>query len=625
MIFFGISILAGVFTVLAPCILPLLPVVIGASEAGERRISRRALVVIGSLSVSVIVFTLLLKASTLLIDIPHIFWSWFSGAILILVGIAIVFPSFWARIPFVNKLSLVSNKAVGTGYQKKSHAGDIAIGAALGPVFTTCSPTYLFIIATVLPATLAEGLVYLFGFVLGLAASLLLIAYFGQQLINKVAAHMHTAGRLKQIFGVLIILVGILILTGYDKKIETLILDSGYGATIQLENTLIEGFAPSMNMSQESMMNGSYETIVLDRVVKNRTDGPRGWYVLIGALVIGVLGGVVSGVLVHYRNHHEEATRIVTPDSYVRAETDTQFAYSVTKGGFGQLLHTRTIVDTEAQGIVRPNRDTLYSSGVFDLDAGVVTVVLPESKGRYISLQVISEDHDTVRVFTESGRYELSREMVGTRYVFLNIRIAVNALDQKDLTEAHALQDAITVEQKNRGTFAIPSWDEASLVQVRHEFVAQADSFTDSTNMFGSQGETDELKHKIGTAIGWGGLPSTSAMYVYMYPKENTGVVPYQLTLQDVPVDAFWSVTVYGPDGYFITNTQSAYAIQSQTAFQNRNGSITIQFGECESDVPNCLPIEAGWSYTIRFYEPRPELLSGSWNVPIAVPIPESI
>ncbi len=244
MIFFLVAILAGVFTVVAPCILPLLPIVIGASEAGEKRISKRALTVIGSLSVSVILFTLLLKATTLFISIPQIFWSSFSGIIIILVGLAIAFPSLWARIPFIAKLSILSNKAVGAGYQKKSYRGDTIIGLALGPVFTTCSPTYLFIIATTLPASFFVGLIYLLGFTFGLAIALLLIAYFGQKIVNKASDHMQATGRIKRVFGVLITIVGILILTGYDKKLETLILDSGYGATIQLEDSLIERFAP---------------------------------------------------------------------------------------------------------------------------------------------------------------------------------------------------------------------------------------------------------------------------------------------------------------------------------------------------------------------------------------------
>lgn len=268
MVFFLIAILAGIFTVVAPCILPLLPIVIGASEAGEKRISKRAITVIGSLSVSVILFTLLLKATTLFISIPQGFWSSFSGVIIILIGLFITFPLLWTKVPFVAKLSILSNKAVGAGYQKKSYKGDMIIGLALGPVFTTCSPTYLFIIATTLPASFFVGLMYLLGFTFGLALALLLIAYFGQKIVNKVSDHMQATGRIKQVFGVLIIIVGILILTEYDKKIQTLILDSGYGATIQLEDKLIEKFAPK-NINKESSIKENstsaqdYETITL--------------------------------------------------------------------------------------------------------------------------------------------------------------------------------------------------------------------------------------------------------------------------------------------------------------------------------------------------------------------------
>lgn len=258
MLFFLIAILAGLFTVVAPCILPLLPIVIGASDVGEKRISKRAITVIVSISVSIIAFTLILKSTTLFISIPQIFWNSFSGVIIILVGLAIVYPSLWTKVPFVNKLSILSNKAVGAGYKKKSYKGDMLIGLALGPIFTTCSPTYLFIIATTLPASFFVGLVYLLGFTFGLALALFIIAYFGQKIVNKIGEHMQATGRIKQVIGIIIIVVGILILSGYDKKLETLILDSGYRATIRLEDNLIERFA-----SKDTKKEPSYQIITL--------------------------------------------------------------------------------------------------------------------------------------------------------------------------------------------------------------------------------------------------------------------------------------------------------------------------------------------------------------------------
>jgi cytochrome c-type biogenesis protein len=240
MIFFFISFIAGILTVLAPCILPLLPIIIGASDGSKHYISRRALRVIGALSISIIIFTLILKASTLLIDIPQSFWNYFSGIVLISLGIVTVFPDIWAKIPIIEKLHTSSNKNLGSGYTKNNAWGDFIVGFSLGPVFSTCSPTYLFILATVLPASLGEGLFYLIGFTAGLALSLLVIAYLGQQITNKVSTNQNATDKIKKVFGILFIIVGVLIMTGYDKKIETWILDSGYGATIQFEENLIQ-------------------------------------------------------------------------------------------------------------------------------------------------------------------------------------------------------------------------------------------------------------------------------------------------------------------------------------------------------------------------------------------------
>jgi len=253
MTFFIVALLAGVLTVVAPCILPLLPVVIGTSASGTG-LSRRSYAVIGSLALSVIVFTLLLKATTLFITVPQSVWQYLSGGTIILVGLAIAFPALWSRLPLVSRMSVAGNRAVGAGYAKQSMVGDVLIGVSLGPVFTTCSPTYLLIIATILPASFFVGLVYLAAFVLGLSVALLIIAYFGERLTTRISAKLGTAEGIKRIFGVLILLVGIAILTGYDKQIETKILDAGYGATINLETILINrsGIMPTTSSMKKA-------------------------------------------------------------------------------------------------------------------------------------------------------------------------------------------------------------------------------------------------------------------------------------------------------------------------------------------------------------------------------------
>ncbi len=153
-----IAFVAGLLTVLAPCTLPLLPVIIGGSVSGETNF-KRALVISGSLGASVFIFTILLKASTLFINVPQSFWQIISGGLLIIFGLVTLFPKLWDKFAFANRLNLGGNRLLATGYTKKSFLGDVIMGAALGPVFSSCSPTYFIVLATVLPVHPAEGVV----------------------------------------------------------------------------------------------------------------------------------------------------------------------------------------------------------------------------------------------------------------------------------------------------------------------------------------------------------------------------------------------------------------------------------------------------------------------------------
>jgi cytochrome c biogenesis protein CcdA len=131
------------------------------------------------------------------------------------------------------------NAAVGSGYSQKSLWGDITIGAALGPVFSSCSPTYFLILAAVLPASLLLGTVYLLAYIAGLAVVLLLIALLEQRFIGSIAWATDPHGWFKRGLGILFVLVGLAIITGLDKQFEAFILDTGYN-TVQFENQLLE-------------------------------------------------------------------------------------------------------------------------------------------------------------------------------------------------------------------------------------------------------------------------------------------------------------------------------------------------------------------------------------------------
>jgi len=122
----------------------------------------------------------------------------------------------------------------------------------------------------------------------------------------------------------------------------------------------------------------------------------------------------------------------------------------------------------------------------------------------------------------------------------------------------------------------------------------------------------------LATAWGWGGLPESEAYYLNVEP--NLPVGAYQLTVRDVPVDAFWSVSVYNKDGFFEPNKYNAYSLNNLTAKPDKDGSFTIHFGGDPSSV-NYLPITEGWNYTVRFYKPHKEILEGTWTFPDVKPV----
>jgi cytochrome c biogenesis protein CcdA len=256
-----ISFLAGIFTVLAPCILPLLPIVVGSSMSARSKAT--PFLVIGSLALSILLFTYLLKASTVFITIPQYVWGYISGAILIGFGLVLLFPQLWEQLSFTAKTNRSANKLVGAGHQKQSAWGDVMVGAALGPVFSSCSPTYFVILATVLPASFLLGTIYLFAYIAGLVLVLALIAILGQRLTQRLQFAAESRSWLKRGVGVLFLIVGIFIATGLDKTVETWMLDNGYlEGVLDFEQELLNQAEPIPRNTQNATTSTSIESQV---------------------------------------------------------------------------------------------------------------------------------------------------------------------------------------------------------------------------------------------------------------------------------------------------------------------------------------------------------------------------
>jgi hypothetical protein len=258
---------------------------------------------------------------------------------------------------------------------------------------------------------------------------------------------------------------------------------------------------------------------------------------------------------------------------------------------------------------------------VFDLDAGPVTITLPDPGDRYLALQVISEDHYVPHVFYGAGTHVLTADNVGTRYVVIAVRILVNPTDAGDLKKVHELQDAIKVEQDAPGTLDMPAWDKDSQKKVRDALLILASTLPDFSHAFGTKDDVDPVHRLVGAAAAWGGNPDRDAMYLNITPGRNDGKTVYRLHVEDVPVDGFWSVSVYNAEGYYEPNPRNVYGLNNLTANKNADGSIDVQFGGCDGEAGNCLPIVAGWNYMVRLYRPRAEILQGRWHFPEAKPV----
>jgi hypothetical protein len=306
----------------------------------------------------------------------------------------------------------------------------------------------------------------------------------------------------------------------------------------------------------------------------------------------------------------------VTVDNFIRAESDLYMGnLAKESGGLAKLNHRREPASIDQQTVIRLNRDTLYSSAVVDLDAGPVTITLPDAGNRFMSLMTVSQDHYTTTVYG-AGPHTIDKDKVGTRYALVGIRTLVDPADPKDIAQVHKLQDAIKVSQKGAGTLTLPNWDAASHKKVRDALLVLGSTLPDFRKSFGIKAEVDPVRHLIATAAAWGGNPDRDAVYLNITPARNDGKTTYKLNVGTVPVDAFWSVSLYNAQGYYEKNPYNAYTVNSITGRKGSDGSIAIQFGGCDGKVPNCLPTMAGWNYTVRLYRPRAQILDDTWKFP---------
>ncbi len=303
---------------------------------------------------------------------------------------------------------------------------------------------------------------------------------------------------------------------------------------------------------------------------------------------------------------------VVTVENFIRVESDRMFAaIGSDTEGINRWKHYREPSPLDHQNVIRLNRDTLYSASVIDAREGF-TLTLPETGGRYMSAMVINQDHYIPAVWHGAGEHSISRADAGSDYVLIGIRTLVDPADADDVATVNALQDQVAVRAASAVPFTTSPVDAASLDETRNALLTLAKGLPDYARAFGARGDVDPIRHLIGSASAWGGLPESEAFYINVEPGLPVG--DYELNVTDVPVDAFWSISVYNADGYFEPNERGINNLNSVTAVKNADGSTTVRFGG--GDAPNTIPITEGWNYLVRLYRPRAEVRDGTWTFP---------
>jgi hypothetical protein len=234
---------------------------------------------------------------------------------------------------------------------------------------------------------------------------------------------------------------------------------------------------------------------------------------------------------------------------------------------------------------------------------------------RYMTAMIYNQDHYVNEVFHGGGTYTLDVKTFDTPYVIVYMRTLVDADDPEDVAAVNAIQDQMKIEAVASNPFILKDYDQDAYEDLVERFAALLPFTGGIKGTFGTKDSVIQIRHLIGTAVGWGGLPEHEAMYPANVPGLPVGAYKIEVPA-DVPVGAFWSVSLYNADGFFEKNAHDGYVVNSVMGARNDDGSMTVHFGGCDDGRANCLPVMDGWNYVIRLYQPGEEVLDGSWTFP---------
>jgi hypothetical protein len=286
-------------------------------------------------------------------------------------------------------------------------------------------------------------------------------------------------------------------------------------------------------------------------------------------------------------------------------------------GGVNRIFHLRQPTPLDKQNIVRMNRDTLYSMAVVDTSKGATISVPAIPEGRYASVYLVDNDHYCPFVIYDSGTHELPRD---TRYLGVGVRIQVfDPRDADEIALLNGLQDQFVLSANSAEAWSEPDWDAASLKELTARYEKESAQYASWKGMMGPRGKVDEKTRHIAAAAAWGLFPEWDATYLN-YSGGHDHRVCHKATYRVPENHAFWSITVYGSDGFMKSDDN---IVNSSNVKLNADGTFDVYFGPKEAcgGVPNRLDVTEGWNFLMRIYRPGRSVLEGAYKLPEVRPV----
>jgi hypothetical protein len=297
-----------------------------------------------------------------------------------------------------------------------------------------------------------------------------------------------------------------------------------------------------------------------------------------------------------YIDAEKTAPTIVTQDNFPQAYTNMRLGKIVQKAGGVNKFFEMPVPPSEPENqfVVRMNRDTYYSVAVIDMSSGSVYVTIPTKSDKYVSLQVVDENHETQPMIYGSGRHKITAK---TTHAFVIVR----ALDDD-------VRRNLVIEAGSAKPFLVKEWDMESFHAVDKAGNIDFSDGYDQSKAFGNaeSGQTAYMNY-VGCAGGWGGAMVEDNIYQTSPYFEANGC--YEMTFIDPKPKSFWSATVYNGDGRMFNDI--ANISSEMNPEKNADGTYTLRFG-CEGQ-PNNIPIVEGnttgkFNVLMRHYNPSEQV-----------------